>query len=147
MFYLKSQSGKVHAVDFGITTNTPCCTCKDWIQYKIPCKHFFAVFEHSKHIEIQAAASLFEMLVFICTTGNASQSEQGYTNASYNSFSPRKLTFPPPQERSKTLDLLSHIELCHTGGCHFDCVLCKELKFSLIQPKLHVMHIYNHTIL
>ena len=48
LFHLKSQSGKVHVVDFGITTNTPCCTCKDWIQYKIPCKHFFAVFEHSE---------------------------------------------------------------------------------------------------
>ena len=30
------------------THNTPCCTCKDWIQYKIPCKHFLAVFEHSE---------------------------------------------------------------------------------------------------
>ena len=55
--------------------------------------------------------------------------------------------FPPPQERPKTLDLLSHIELCHTGGCHFDCVLSNDLKFSLIQPKLHVMHIYIITLL
>ena len=48
LFQLKSQSGKVHVVDFGVMTNTPSCTCKDWIQYKIPCKHFFAVFEHSE---------------------------------------------------------------------------------------------------
>ena len=117
LFHLKSQSGKVHVVEFGITTNTPCCTCKDWIQYKIPCKHFFVVFEHSEHFELQAAASLFEMPVFICTTGNASQSEQGYKWT----VPPGKLTFPPPQERPKTLDLLSHIELCHTGGYHFVC--------------------------
>ena len=48
LFQLKSHSGKVHVVDFGVMTNTPSCTCKDWIQYKIPCKHFFAVFEHSE---------------------------------------------------------------------------------------------------
>lgn len=30
------------------------------------------------HIELQAAASLFEMPVFISTTGLGSQSEQGY---------------------------------------------------------------------
>ena len=99
------------------------------------------------HIELQAAASLFEMPVFICTTGNASQFEQGYKWTCYNLFPPGKLKFPPPQERPKTLDLLSHIELWHTGGCHFDCVLSKDLKCSLIQPKLHVMHLYHHTIL
>ena len=38
----------------------------------------------------------------------------------------RKLVYPPPQERPKTLDLL-----CHTGGCHFDCH-SNDLKFSLI---------------
>ena len=48
LFQLKSQSGEVHVVDFGVMTNTPSCTCKDLIQYKIPCKHFFAVFEHSE---------------------------------------------------------------------------------------------------
>ena len=70
------------------------------------------------HIELQAAASLFEMPVFICTTGNASQFEQGYKWTCYNLFPPGKLKFPPPQERPKTLDLLSHIELWHTGDCH-----------------------------
>ena len=48
LFHLKSHSGKVHVVDFGVMTNTPSCTCKDWIQFRIPCKHFFAIFEHSE---------------------------------------------------------------------------------------------------
>ena len=99
------------------------------------------------HIELQAAASLFEMPVFISTTGLGSQSEQGYKWTCYNPFPPEKLMFPPPQERPKTLDLLSHIELCHTGGCHFDCVLNKDLNFSLIQPELHVQHMYLNTVL
>ena len=29
-------------------TNTPSCTCKDWIQFRIPCKHFFAIFDHAE---------------------------------------------------------------------------------------------------
>lgn len=37
---LKTGGGK-HVIDF----NVPECTCKDWIKYHIPCKHFFAVFE------------------------------------------------------------------------------------------------------
>ena len=35
---------KTHLVSFGVLTDDPACTCKDWITYKIPCKHFFAVF-------------------------------------------------------------------------------------------------------
>lgn len=30
-----------HNVDFGVTTTSPLCTCKDWIHWHIPCKHFF----------------------------------------------------------------------------------------------------------
>ena len=48
LFHLKSQSGKVHVVDFGLLTRTPSCTCKDWIQFRIPCKHFFAIFDHAE---------------------------------------------------------------------------------------------------
>ena len=123
-----------------------------WSYYEKPLQKemTFAKFQNilspwGSHIELQAAASLFEMPVFISTTGLGSQSEQGYKWTCYNPFPPEKLMFP--QERPKTLDLLSHIELCHTGGCHFDCVLNKDLNFSLIQPKLHVQHIYLNTVL
>ena len=35
---------KVHLVDFGLTSDEPACSCKDWLCYKVPCKHFFAIF-------------------------------------------------------------------------------------------------------
>ena len=35
---------KVHTIDFGLTSDVPTCTCKDWETHRIPCKHFFAVF-------------------------------------------------------------------------------------------------------
>ena len=41
VFEIEKSSGTVHKVDFGIEDNNPSCTCKDWIRYHIPCKHFF----------------------------------------------------------------------------------------------------------
>ena len=45
-FIVKSASGKEHALNFTNDENNPECTCKDWICWHIPCKHFFAVFNH-----------------------------------------------------------------------------------------------------
>ena len=39
-------NGSKHVVDLGCVSNSPSCTCKDWIRWHIPCKHFFAVFNH-----------------------------------------------------------------------------------------------------
>ena len=35
---------KVHVVDFGLKSDEPACSCKDWLCYKVPCKHLFAIF-------------------------------------------------------------------------------------------------------
>jgi len=35
---------KTHMVDFGVVSGEPACTCKDWVKYHIPCKHFVGVF-------------------------------------------------------------------------------------------------------
>ena len=37
-------SGKVYTIDFGVGTGEPSCTCPDWLQWHIPCKHFFGIF-------------------------------------------------------------------------------------------------------
>ena len=37
---------KQYQVDFGIESGQPSCACKDWIRFKVPCKHFFAIFNH-----------------------------------------------------------------------------------------------------
>ena len=79
------------------------------------------------HIKLQAAASLFEMPVFLYTT---SQSEhQEYKWMCYKPLSPEKLMYFPSQERTKTLDLIRHIEDCYIGGPHFDCVLIEDRRF------------------
>ena len=48
-FEVKKTNGGTHIVDFGSTTNSPSCTCKDWIRWHIPCKHFFGVFANNSN--------------------------------------------------------------------------------------------------
>lgn len=44
VFMVKSQSGKIHTIDFGKESTQPQCSCKDWTRHHIPCKHFFTIF-------------------------------------------------------------------------------------------------------
>lgn len=44
-FEVKGKKG-LYTVRFGDEFHDPQCTCKDWITYHLPCKHFFAVFQH-----------------------------------------------------------------------------------------------------
>ena len=48
IFEVEKSSDSKQVVNFGVEeqNSMPSCTCKDWQQYHIPCKHFFAVFEH-----------------------------------------------------------------------------------------------------
>ena len=43
-FSVKGKGSIVHTTDFGVTSGEPSCSCKDWLNHKIPCKHFFAIF-------------------------------------------------------------------------------------------------------
>lgn len=45
-FTLKGSKSENHKVDFGIENaeHMPSCTCPDWTQWQLPCKHFFAIF-------------------------------------------------------------------------------------------------------
>ena len=44
-FTVKSKKGS-QVVEFGDQSEEPRCTCKDWLTYHLPCKHFFAVFRY-----------------------------------------------------------------------------------------------------
>ena len=43
-FEVNKSSGGTHRVEFGSNTDSPSCSCKDWIRWHIPCKHFFGIF-------------------------------------------------------------------------------------------------------
>ena len=44
VFTIKGSSNKLHTINFGTPSGEPSCTCHDWVQWRIPCKHFFAIF-------------------------------------------------------------------------------------------------------
>lgn len=46
LFHVKSQTDGTqhHTVLFGSQHVMPLCTCKDWEQHKLPCRHFCAIF-------------------------------------------------------------------------------------------------------
>ena len=44
IFCIQGSSSKLYTVDFGTLANEPSCSCPDWLKWRIPCKHFFAIF-------------------------------------------------------------------------------------------------------
>ena len=44
-FEVKGKKGS-YKVSFGDEFHDPKCTCKDWLTFHLPCKHFFAIFHH-----------------------------------------------------------------------------------------------------
>jgi len=49
-FEVRGSSSKTHKVDFGLHTQMPSCTCADWTQWHIPCKHFFCSVPSGPHM-------------------------------------------------------------------------------------------------
>ena len=45
-FTVKGTTSEKHTVHFGTENedHMPSCTCQDWTQWQLPCKHFFAIF-------------------------------------------------------------------------------------------------------
>jgi len=50
IFEVEKASGHRYEINFGKETSEgmPSCTCKDWLRHQLPCKHFFAIFQHRK---------------------------------------------------------------------------------------------------
>ena len=46
IFEVKGSKDKTHVTKFGLQSkdHMPQCTCLDWTQWHLPCKHFFAIF-------------------------------------------------------------------------------------------------------
>ena len=91
-----SVKDKTHRVRFGIESDDgmPSCTCTDWQQWHIPCKHFFAIFNlqsgltwnrfHSKYLQSPYLST--DTLSLACyfdnsTSHEASTVQQGQDNS------------------------------------------------------------------
>lgn len=56
-------SKQVHTVDFGTVT---ACTCPDWLQWQIPCKHFFGIFGLVEDWGWDALPEVYRKMPYLC---------------------------------------------------------------------------------
>lgn len=45
LFTVNGSGDKKYRIDFGTETGMPSCSCPDWRQWNLPCKHMFALFQ------------------------------------------------------------------------------------------------------
>ena len=64
-------TGKVHSIDFGKKSLEPSCTCKDWLKWKMPCKHFFGVFKHYPKWNWNALPNTYLNSEYLCSDASA----------------------------------------------------------------------------
>ena len=62
-----------HTITFGSQTGEemPSCTCKDWVRWKIPCKHFFAIFREVPEWSWQSLPAKYLQSAYLSTDGEA----------------------------------------------------------------------------
>ena len=89
-------------------------------------------------VELQAASTLFQMDLYTLRQSPQTH-EYGWTR--YKPHEATNLQFPT-ENYPRTLNAMDHMELCHTGGCHFDCIVDEENLFPLVCPRLPGSHIY-----
>ena len=86
----------------------PSCTCQDWTNWHIPCKHFFSIFKH------RAAWQWSNLPPSYLPNMNT------YKWFCYNPLCGNRLAFPSQDPPPKQLSRLNHIELLNVNGCHYD---------------------------
>lgn len=71
VFEVQSESGSKKTVNFGHHSNMPTCTCKDWQRFHLPCKHFFAVFQHRANWQWEQLPQSYLQSAYLSTDSDA----------------------------------------------------------------------------
>ena len=74
-------SKQVHTLDFGLATRKPSCTCPDWLQWQIPCKHFFGIFRLVEDWGWDALPEAYRKMPYLCTDHSALNSRSHIPDA------------------------------------------------------------------
>ena len=82
VFKIKGSS-KLHTIDFGTSSGEPSCTCLDWTQWKIPCKHFFAIFNLFEKRRWESLPIQYKSQPHISTDMDALSKSEKDTNLSH----------------------------------------------------------------
>ena len=72
-FEVEKDSSSKKTVNFGHCTqdNMPSCTCKDWQRFHLPCKHFFAVFQHRPEWQWEQLPKSYLQSAYLSTDSDA----------------------------------------------------------------------------
>ena len=71
IFAVKGSSGKDHTVSFGSGDKMPSCTCRDWVQWHMPCKHFFAIFRLNSQWDWNRLPNRYKESAYLSSDGGA----------------------------------------------------------------------------
>ena len=96
-------------------------------------------------VELQAAASLAQIPIYVLTKGATEEAK--YDWIMYKPHLTTHLKFPDEDLRFLFDDILSHLELCHTNGNHYDCVINAMDQCSTKPPVLQECHKYVSKVL
>ena len=83
-------------------------------------------------LEVFAAASLYQLPVYLCSPHPTTHQ---YRWMMYEPVDRADLVFEGDAQRALATN--KHIELCHTGGDHFDCISDKDNAIPTIPPQLN----------
>ncbi len=73
VFNIVKANGDRHTVTFATESDKdmPSCTCKDWVRWQIPCKHFFAIFREVPEWSWQSLPGKYLQSAYISTDNQA----------------------------------------------------------------------------
>ena len=73
IFEVEKESGSRKTLNFGQSTEEgmPSCTCKDWQRFHLPCKHFFAVFQHRQEWQWEQLPQTYLQSAYLSTDSDA----------------------------------------------------------------------------
>ena len=96
-------------------------------------------------VELQAAASLAQVPIYVLTKGGTEFAE--YKWIMYKPHSLANLKFPDEELHFLFDNILSHLELCHTNGNHYNCIVNVMNQCSIKPPALQECHKYVSEVL
>ena len=73
IFLIQKKDGSQQVVNFGKNSqdNMPSCSCKDWMKWHLPCKHFFAVFKLKEAWDWNALPAKYLNSAYLSTDNDA----------------------------------------------------------------------------
>ena len=93
--------------------------------------------EWGTQVELQAAATLFQKPLYVLTQSTNDKGD--YDWIIYKPQFSNDISFPKETEinfLSTFNAILQHLEICHTNGCHYDCVVDDNSQIPLQPPDL-----------